>query len=178
MPSEQLQFWLESVASLAGIIGIYAIASELLRARRADAREFLFHMAEKLDEMHEDRRIVEQLKFSNYDEFLSLYQEHDVAMLKVYNFWDLLTKTVKDKVIDSKVAVDHFGRMFMYSFYNKYSKAHHELRDIEDNSEWFSNFDWFAKEYARLKPGDWAGYEKADKYRAKAHPDSVWVTKE
>ena len=46
MPSEQVRFWLEVVASAAGIAALAAIALELLRARRADARDFIFHISE------------------------------------------------------------------------------------------------------------------------------------
>lgn len=177
MPNEQIRFWLESFASIAGIVGLFAIASELLRARKADARDFLFHMYEKFDAMHEERRLMEQLEFSNYDEFLQLFQDNDKSMLTIYNFWDLLTRTVKDGIIDSRTALDHFGRIFM-TFYNRYSKAHHEYRDIEGNPEWFATFDWFAKEYHRLKPGDWDRFMKGSEYIAQALPDSVWVVKE
>lgn len=178
MLNEQLRFWLESLASLAAIIGLFTIAKELLRARKADQRDFLFHMSDKLDAMHEERRIVEQLEFSNYDEFLAHFQTHDEPLLKVYNFWDLLTRAVKDNIVDAKTAIDHFGRLFMYTYYSKYAKAHHEYRDIEGNPEWFANFDWFAEQYNKLKPGDWDKYMKGRDYISKADPHSVWAVKD
>jgi hypothetical protein len=178
MLNEQLRFWLESLASIAAIVGLFTIAKELLRARKADQRDFLFHMSDKWDEMHEERRIVEQLEFSNYDEFLAHFQKHDKSLLKIYNFWDLLTRAVQDQIVDTKTAVDHFGRVFIYTYYRKYSKAHHEYRTIEGNPDWFANFDWFADQYHKLKPGDWDKFMKGREYISKSYPKSVWAVKE
>ena len=177
MPSEQTRFWLEAIASLAGIVGLFVVASELLRARKADAREFLFHEIDKFSELHEARRLVENLSFENYDQFLAHFQTHDKSLLSIFNFWDALTRTVRDGIVDTETALDHFGRVFMYSYYIKYSKAHHEFRDIEGNPEWFANFDWFAKEYARIKPGDWDRYLRGRKYITDNYPESVFAEK-
>ena len=141
MPSEQVRFWLEAGASIVGLVGVFAIALELMRARKADVREFLFHTGDQFDAMHDERRIVEHLKFVTYIEFVEQFQKNDEALLKVFNFWESLTRAVKDGVIDKKSAVNHYGRVFMYSFYNKYKDVHHELREIEGNSEWFTSFD-------------------------------------
>ena len=177
MPSEQVRFLLESIASTAGIAALVAIALELQRARKADVREFLFHTSEKFDAMHEERRIVEHLEFSTYIDFVKQFQKHDKALLKVFNFWESLTRAVKDGVIDKKSAVTHYGRVFMYTFYNKYKDVHHELRVIEGNSEWFRSFDWFAEQYGKLKPGDWDSHLRGNNYIATHLPDSVWVEK-
>ena len=65
MPSEQLRFWLETLASITGIAALVFIAMELLRARRADSRDFLFHVYEKYEGLAKDMQVVATLQVSN-----------------------------------------------------------------------------------------------------------------
>lgn len=166
MPSEQLRFWLEAIGSIAGIVALAAIALELQRARRADEREFLFHAYEKFSGLHRHRVVVEGLESTSFDDFRKSLNDEKTreSLVSIYNFWDLLTRTVKDKSINSKSAVEHFGRVFMV-YYVKFSPIHHKWREIEGNSDWFKSFDWFADEYMRLLPGDWEAAQKRINYR-------------
>ena len=165
MPSEQLRFVLESIASIAGFAALVATALELQRARRADAREFLFHAYEKFNDIHEHRIIVEQLELNSFDDFRREFSDDRAreSLVTMYSFWDLLTRTIRDRAIDTKSATEHFGRVFM-TYYVKYSPFQHEWRKIEGDSDWFEDFDWFAEEYFRLRPGDWEAFQKRLSY--------------
>ena len=165
LPNEQVRFWLESAASLAGIIGLFAIASELLRARRADARDFLFQTQEKWDEIFDERMVVRSLRFSNMDDYLlALHEsENSQAFMTVFNFWDLMTRTIKAKAIDKDIAIHAFGRPFM-DYFGKYSHVQHQRVELQGGSNWFTTFDWFAEEITKTLPGEFDAFSKEDKY--------------
>lgn len=42
MDNEQLSFWIDLFASFTAIIGLFAVAYELYRARKAEVRQFHF----------------------------------------------------------------------------------------------------------------------------------------
>lgn len=173
MPSEQLQFILESITSIVGIAALVAIAIELQRARRADAREFLFHTYEKFSGIHKHRVLVENLEIIDFDDWLLGFNDEAISesQTAVFNFWDLLTRTVRDSSINSKIAVEHFGRVFM-TYYEKYSPYHHQFRKLEGDSEWTKSFDWFAEKYSRHLPGDWEAFQTSNSYREKLFAES------
>jgi hypothetical protein len=152
LPSEQVRFWLESTASIIGLIGVFAIALELLRARKADERDFLFHTYEKFEKIAIERGIIQNLEFTKLDELVLInYSEGDVstAYFKVFNYWDLLTKTVQSGAISSKTAAEHFAFPFM-TYYEKYSPYIHDWFKIIGEYGQFDSFDWFAEECKRL----------------------------
>lgn len=156
MPSEQLRFWLETITSVIGLIGVFAIALELLRARRADARDFIFHISEKYKDIYNERTLVNSFEFSNMDEWIVVIrgkEEHWQAYATVFNFWDLLTKTVRATAIDRKIAITQWGRVFML-FHEKFSQVSRELIELEGGHNWYENFDWFAEEYMKYLPSD------------------------
>ena len=94
MPSEQIRFLLETIGSIAGIAALVAIALEFLRARRADARDFLFHIYEKYEGLAKEMVLVESKKPMNKQELLTLArdaEEFDDAFQKIFNFWEEFT---------------------------------------------------------------------------------------
>ena len=155
MPSEQLRLVLESIASLAGIVALIAIALELQRARKSDAREYLFHMYEKFEELSNARVFVLSLEFSTLEELIVLTGkgESDDTFFKVFNFWDLFTKTVRDNTINREMAFEHFGIAFI-QYYDKYATVFHQLGEIKGGFNNFDSFDWFSKEFLRAYPGE------------------------
>ena len=168
MPSDQVRFVLESIASIAGIAALAAIALELLRARRADARDFLFHTQEKFDAIYDERRIVMALELKSLEEFSSMFfgdsdEELRRAWVKVFNFWDMLTRTVRANAIDEKMALEHFGRVFI-AYYEKFSPVHKELVEIESGFDWYENFNWFAAEYMQHHPNDLEASKRGQEY--------------
>ena len=167
MPNDQIRFWIESFASLIGIVGILAIVWELDRARKADAREFLFYTYAQFNKIHKQRVVVENLEINSLDEFLLTLKDPDSreSILAFFNFMDMLTRTVRDKSINSKIAVEHFGRIFM-DYYEKTVEYQHQYRELEGNSTWFESFDWFAEEYRRHMPGDYEAYQRGQAYVA------------
>ena len=167
MPSDQIRVILENFASVVGIIGIYAIALELLRARKADSREFLFHTYEKFSLLHTERRLVESSEIENLEEFILAFgdKKFDKAFTSIYNFWDLLTRTVNEQTIDKKMALNHFGRVFM-QFYSKFSDFNHEFGQITGDTKYWENFDWFAAEFDELSPDNLDAINRGDEYVA------------
>jgi hypothetical protein len=165
VPSDQVRFWLETAASIIGLIGVFAIALELLRARKADERDFLFHTYEKYEEIAAERGIVQNLQFTNVDELVLINSsEGDAqsAYFKVFNYWDLLTKTIQSGAISSKIAAEHFAFPFM-TYYEKYSTYIHEWFKIIGGYGQFDSFDWFAEECQRVM-GDSEIPRKAQEY--------------
>jgi hypothetical protein len=168
VPNELLRFWLESVASIAGIAALAAIALELQRARRADARDFLFQTHEKWIEIFEERMTVRSLEFSNMDDYLlALHGSADrQALMTVFNFWDLLTRTIRAKAIDKDLAIENFGRPFL-DYFGKFSHVQHQRVELQGGSNWFESFDWFAEEISKILPDEFEAYTKEDEYYEK-----------
>ena len=166
MPSEQLRFIIETAASIIGLIGVFAIALELLRARKADERDFLFHTYEKYEEIAVERGIIFNLNFTKLDELVLItVSEGDAksAYFKVFDYWDLLTKTIQSGAISSKIAAEHFAFPFM-TYYEKYSTYIHEWFKIIGGYGQFDSFDWFAEECRRLVMIDSEIPRKAQEY--------------
>jgi hypothetical protein len=144
---------------------------ELQRARRADTRDYLFQSFEKWEEMSKEWTLVLSMEFSTLDELLILTRDETRfnAFLKVFNFWDLLTKTIQDKAIDRSVAFEHYGISFV-RYYDKYSKAMQEVDEIKGGFNNFQSFDWFHEEYLKTYPGEVESVKKRDEYFKK-----VWA---
>lgn len=164
MPSEQLRFWLELVASFAGIAALAAIALELQRARKADTRDFLFQTTEKINEIRKERIYLTSLNFSNLKEFLILRRddEYGQAFVAVFNFWSLLVKTTRLNAVNQKIVFDEYGLAFM-NYYEKFSEVQHEFAKVS-GFNWFEELDWFADEYMRLFPGKVELLKKQNEY--------------
>jgi hypothetical protein len=168
MPSEQIRFILEAIGSIAGIAALIAIALELQRARKADERDFLFHTYEKFEEISKEWAVATSMEFSTLDELilLTINEEHENAFLKIFNFWDLFTKTVRDKAISKTSAFEHFGIPFI-RYYDKFSLAFHELDEIKGGYNNFESFDWFYEELTRNYPGESESVKRRETYNAK-----------
>ena len=167
MPSEQLRFWLEAAGSAAGIAALAAIALELLRARKADSRDFYFHVSERYEGLWNERQLLDSVEFSSLEEVYKMIEDKELlkAYAKVSNSWDLLARTVRDNPIDKKLAVEQFGRVF-YEYYEKWTPVHNQLNEIEGKGGYgyFAHFDWFAAEYKNHLPGDWEAKLRADEH--------------
>ena len=152
MPSEQLRFWLEVFSSFAGLVGLAAIALELLRARRADTRDYLLRIHRRLSEISEERVIVDGFEFSNMDEFFLLWKEGEnlTAYRAVYNFWELLIETTRSNPVDKLQIMQGFGDIYM-SFYDKVADASIEI-ETTFGGMFFEPFRWFANEYKKNYP--------------------------
>ena len=155
MPSEQIRFWLETLATIAGIAALVFVGQELLRARRADARDFLFHIYEKFERLADELILIEAVDPVDLKGLLSLNEDEEfsAAFQKMFNFWELLTKTVRDNAIDKVIAFEHFGAPFI-RFYEIYSNAQHEWNRIGNGIPFFKSFDWFYKEVIIAYPGE------------------------
>ena len=155
MLSEQIRFWLETLGSIAGISALVFVGLELLRARRADARDFLFHIYEKYEGLADELILVEAVDPVNLEELMALVEDEEfsAAFQKMFNFWELLTKTVRDNAIDKAIAFEHFGAPFI-RFYGIYSNAQHEWNRIGNGINFFKSFDWFYAEIMKAYPGE------------------------
>ena len=167
MPNEQFRLLLESIASIAGIAALVAIALELQRARRADTRDFLSRAYEKLGALFQEKRLLASIEYSGFDEF-SLRTESEAegnAWEKMFYFWDLLTNEVKHNPSEKKIAIVAFGRSF-YVFYEKWSPYLKDLQEIEGEGgyQWPAHMDWFASEYMRILPSDWDARSRLHEY--------------
>lgn len=147
MPSEQLRFWIEIVASFAGIVALFAIAMELVRARRADTRDFLFNANEKLNAISSERLYTESMEFSNLEDWAILVKDdkHWKKFLAVFNFWELIATATKLNAINKNLVLYEYGVAFMH-FYEKFSTVYHEL-DKNTGFNMFEELDWFANEF-------------------------------
>lgn len=164
MPSETVRFWLESIGSVAGIAALAAIALELLRARRADTRDFLFQITEKHQEIRHETNIAFSWEFSNLEEwYLNDSEENRVAWSAVYSFWDLLAVSVRAKTISKYFAAKQFGRPFL-RFYEKFSDVMHQQIEIEGGANWFGDIDWLADEVFKLFPGEIEAMNELNEY--------------
>ena len=168
MPSEQLRFVLEIIGSIAGIAALIAIALELQRARKADERDFLFHTYEKFEELSREWALSTSMEFSTLDELilLTINEEHQNAFLKIFNFWDLFTKTVRDNAISKSSAFEHFGIAFI-RYYDNYSQAFHEMDEIKGGLNSFESLDWFYEELIKNYPGESESVKRRETYWAK-----------
>lgn len=117
MLDQQIRFWLEIIGSAAGIIALFAIALELQRARKADTREFYFHIAEKFNAIIDKSQTLFETDLLDFDELILLPNDHErsAAWGPVLNFWDIQTRSAHDNSNDKKFALEQFGRAF-YSF--------------------------------------------------------------
>ena len=152
MPSEQIRFWFEIFGSFAGLLGLAAIALELLRARRADTRDYLLRIHSRLSEISEERVIVDGFEFSNMDEFFLLWNEGEnlKAYRAVYNFWELLIDTTRSNPVDKLQVMQSFGEIYM-SFYDKVADVSIEI-ETTFGGVFFEPFRWFASEYNENYP--------------------------
>ena len=155
MPSEQLRFWLESMGSIAGVAALAAIALELIRARRADTRDFLMQMTKNYSEIVTQANVVQSWEFSNIEEWWLIdRKEKREAWMPVYNFFDILATAIRAKTVNKEFAVGQFGRPFI-RFYEKISGVMHESIEIEAGGiDWFADMDWLADEVLKLYPGE------------------------
>jgi hypothetical protein len=155
MPSEQLRFWLEGIGSLAGVVALAAIALELVRARRADTRDFLFQMTNKYAEIKNAEVVALSWEFSNLEEWWLIgNREWRESFVPVYNFYDMFATSVRSKTINKKFAIKQFGRPFI-RFHQKFSDVMHQVIEIEgEGINWFEDWDWLADEIVRLYPGE------------------------
>ena len=153
MPSEQVRFWLEALGSIAGVVALAAIALELIRARRADTRDFLFAASGKLGELLSERIFVNAMEFSNLENWLQLGRDDENVknFTAVFNFWSLIAKTTKLNAINRNIIFGEYGLPFMV-FYEKFSKLYHELAE-HTGMNFFEELDWFANEFAARFPG-------------------------
>ena len=168
MPSEQFRFLLESIASAAGILALVAIALELLRARRADARDFLFQTYEKMGVLSADVRYVQAMEFDNLDEMLLLLGDEKVDIIwnNVFSFWDLFTKSVRANAIDKHMAFEHFGAPFL-RYYQKHSNALQDWYAISMDLNNWESFDWFFNEFMSKYPREIEAEKTRRAYSAK-----------
>ena len=154
MPSEQIRFWLESIGSVAGVAALAAIALELIRARRADTRDFLFHTHEKYNEIRKEQDLLLSLKFSQLEDYnFSGSEENMDAWVSVFGFWNLIASTTRAKAIDKNIVIEQFARPFL-RFYEKFSEAGHQLVEEQGGLNWFNNIDWLADETIKRFPGE------------------------
>lgn len=155
MPSEQLRFWLEVVASIAGVVALAAIALELVRARRADTRDFLFQMSNKYSEIKSAETSALSWEFSNLEEWWLIGNKEWVeSYMPAYNFYDILATSIRSKTINREFAIKQFGRPFI-RFYEKFSGVMHQAIEIEGGGiDWFEDWDWLANEVIRLHPDE------------------------
>ena len=142
-----------------------AIALELQRARRADAREFLFHTYEKFNELAQERKLIAYLEVSNIEELIIQWKNSEtrIAYRKLYNFWDLLTKSVRDNAVGKRIAFEHFGAPFT-RWFNKYALAQQQWTTLGNGIPYFESFEWFNKELRKMYPGEEEAVEIRIKY--------------
>jgi hypothetical protein len=167
MSNEQIRFWLESLATIAGIVGLFAIALELMRSRKADTRAFYFHISEKFDALVEHRNILNQWDVPEFDELMLIPDEDERSMAfgQVINFWDMVTKAAHDSRADKNIALEQFGLSY-YRFYSKWEFFFKRMKDIGGSTDLigFRYFDWFAKEFLEKYSDDWEKLQKIDAY--------------
>jgi len=166
VPSEQLRFWLESVGSVAGILALAAIALELQRARKADAREFLARAHEKFISLYPQYLRLSTIEVTTTDEMLLVEDEEGAkAYSEMVNFWDSISTEIRHNPSERKMAVEAFGRAF-YGFYEKWSPFLKGIAEIEGEGSYggAAHLEWFADEYFKHLPGDWAASQRLDTY--------------
>jgi len=167
MLNEQIRFWLEIIGSAAGIIALFAIALELQRARKADTRDFYFHIAEKFDRLEEERAILYEMDTLDFDVLILIPSEDKryKAFGLIANFWDMVSRAAHENSSDKKIALEQFGNPF-YSFYSKWSYYFKGLAEIEGTSfpVGYRYLDWFAEEYLKYFPEEWEAFLKAQAY--------------
>ena len=152
MPSEQVRFILESIASIAAIAALVAIALELQRARRADTRDFLFYTHEKYHEIRKTQDYLLGLNISNVDDLNKGDKKTD-AWMSVYGFWELICRTTQAKAIDKDIVIEQYARPFL-RFYDKLADVVHERIEEQGGLDWFSPVDWFANETYKRYPSE------------------------
>jgi hypothetical protein len=165
VPSEQVRFILESIASIAGIAALVAIALELQRARRADSRDFMFFTFKLHNELYEEQRIVDALEFSNLEELILLTDDPSIrkAVIAIQDFWELIIVSVKNRAVDSNIVLDSFGVPF-YRYYQKFSNTFPEWADIYGTEDFHKDVVSFARKYQKLYSVRINAAEKGEEY--------------
>ena len=155
--NEELAFWIDLIASSTAILGLFFVAYELSRARKAEVRQFHFEtfMLFSID-MRQDRIIEGQMRLEKHENLVKKAirdPEAFHAFKNVLDFYTLIATAARDKTINRDKALDYWGQPII-SYWSAYGQLFIENRQLFGSGAG-QDLEWFYKE-AVIKHQDFA----------------------
>jgi hypothetical protein len=147
MINENLAFWFDLLGSSTAILGIFIVAYELYKARKAEIRQFHFDTFKMFTiDMREDRLAVSDLHWANPEELITKIsgdRELFHSFKNILDFYTLIASAARAKTIDRNKAIEYWGQPII-SYWQRYGQILAKSRErfgpaTAENLEWFYN---------------------------------------
>ena len=152
--NEQLAFWINLFASSTAIIGLFFVAYQLNRARKAEVRHFQFDTFKMFSiDMKQDRFLESQLQWENREHLAAqLASDYETAhaFKNILDFYTLIASAARDKTINRNKAFEYWGQQVI-SYWKRYGPLLVERRQLL-GPDAFRDLEWFNNEATRSHP--------------------------
>jgi hypothetical protein len=146
--NEQLAFWINLLASATAIVGLFFVAYQLYKARKAEIRQFHFDTFRIFSlDLKQDRLLEGRLQWETHDELTQqLINDPETfhALKNILDFFTLIASAARDKTIDRDKAFEYWGQTIM-RFWTKYGPMLVEWRHLYGPSA-AGDLEWFDRE--------------------------------
>ena len=163
--NEQLAFWINLFASSTAIVGLFFVAYQLARARKAEVRQFHFDTFKMYSiDMKQDRILESRMQWENHQDLvtkLTSNLETFHAFKNILDFYTLIASAARDKTISRKKAFQYWGQPII-SYWTKYGQIYVEQRQLF-GPESAADLEWFYNEATKAHPYFAENVEKVHK---------------
>lgn len=150
--NEQLAFWINLLASSTAIVGLFFVAYQLYKARKAEIRQFHFETYKIFSfDLKQDRLRESGLKWDNHEElFQQVTSDLETfhSLKNILDFYSLIASAARDKTIDRDKAFEYWGQTIMM-FWKKYGPFILEWRRVYGSGA-MADIEWFDKQATRV----------------------------
>ena len=150
--NEQLAFWINLLTSSTAIVGLFFVAYQLYKARKAEVRQFQFETYKIFSlDLKQDRLREGGLQWDNHEElFQQLTSDLETfhALKNILDFYTLIASAARDKTIDRDKAFEYWGQTIMM-FWKKYGPFLLEWRTVYGPAA-MADLEWFVKEATKV----------------------------
>jgi hypothetical protein len=152
--NEQLAFWIDLFASSTAIIGLFFVAYQLYRARKAEVRQFHFETFKMFSvDLKRDRLLTTNLQWDNHKDLskqLASNLEVGHAFKNILDFYTLIASAARDKTINREKAFEYWGQPVI-SYWTRYGQIFMEQRKLF-GPELAGDLEWFFNEATKTHP--------------------------
>jgi hypothetical protein len=152
--NEQFAFWVNLIASSTAIVGLFFVAYQLSRARKAEVRQFHFDTFKLFSiDMKQDRLLESRLQWENHEELttqLVSNLEAFHAFKNILDFYTLIAAAARDNTINRDKALEYWGQPVI-SYWTKYGQLYVKQRHLF-GPESAGDLEWFYNEATEAHP--------------------------
>ena len=107
MSLNEIALWSEILTGIATFLGLFFVALEIRKSKNMELRQASFDIANSWQSLSNDRTIVDNLSWKDYEDFKKKYFETDIeagtAWRNIMNYWETLGESAFLGLVDKEI---------------------------------------------------------------------------